>query len=359
MGLSPLNIINAYVQLKAIQLKLGGRLHHRIGCYVGQTTTNIFITILGVLNLDFFHVVFPPLCVSTSFKAINNLLFDYVIAIYPLFFTVFIYLCIEFYDRNNRLTVLLSFPFRKCLFFHTTWDPKKTILKIFATFFLLSYSKLLFVSISLLLAAPSHNSEGKIVSNVLVFDPSIRFFHSEHIPYVVLALFVTLIFVLLPPLLLLLYPTRLGKTCLRLVRFRRWDILHLVMDIFQGWYKDGTEGTKDYRCLSALYLLYRMVMCYRYVVMTIKDYQYNHLRKEWEVLGILHILLGMLFLIAKPYRKTWMCHVDGLIFITFGGLWLTAIIYNKSTFILEVVTGFSVIVLTGLYAIYSLSLIHI
>jgi hypothetical protein len=62
------------------------------------------------------------------------------------------------------------------------------------------------------------------------------------IPYVVLALTIIAVFVVLPPLLLLLYPTRVFRGCLRFMGFRRWDILHLVMDIFQGWFKDKTEN---------------------------------------------------------------------------------------------------------------------
>ena len=30
------------------------------------------------------------------------------------------------------------------------------------------------------------------------------------------------------------------------------------MDTFQGWCKDGTEGTYDYRPLSALYMILRV-----------------------------------------------------------------------------------------------------
>ena len=34
---------------------------------------------------------------------------------------------------------------------------------------------------------------------------------------------------------------------------------------------------------------------------------------KWIVTGLLHTLLGNLFLIAKPYKKQWMNIVDGLI----------------------------------------------
>ena len=43
----------------------------------------------------------------------------------------------------------------------------------------------------------------------------------------------------------------------------------MVMDIFQGWYKDGTEGIYDYRPLSALYMLRRLVFATTHSVLLV------------------------------------------------------------------------------------------
>ena len=88
--------------------------------------------------------------------------------------------------------------------------------------------------------AHSGIQQGVVVpdSTVLLYDPTIRFFHSEHIPYAILA-FVTLVIVLLCPLFLVLYPVKSFRRCLHFIGFRRWDIVYKIMDIFQGWYKDG------------------------------------------------------------------------------------------------------------------------
>ena len=252
--------------------------------------------------------------------------------------------------------MFLSSPLRKCFkIFHTTWDPKRTILNTFATFFLLSYSKLLFVSVSLLLAVQSYDREGTMNSTILVFDHSISFFSLKHIPYAIFAISVIFVFVLLPPLLLLLYPTRLFRKCLKLLGFRRWLLLHHTMDIFQGWYKDGTEGTRDYRSLSSLYMLLRIGSgCVIIAMITPENYFIYHDGMLWELAagGIFHVLLGTLFLIIKPYRKMWMSHADGLIFILVGVLVLVQISANKPVYILEAVTGLSMMLFTGLFAVY-------
>ena len=232
---SPLNITIMYIQLIAVVLKLNGTLHIRVVCLTGETFTDILLTILDFFMLDFFRQLLPPLCISASFKAINTLLFDYVIAIYPLMLTAFIYLCIKLYDGNNKIIVSLSSPIRRCFTcINPTWNPRRKILNTFATFCLLSYTKFLFVSINLLAGVQIYNSHGKTGSKVLLYDPTIRFFHSEHIPYVVLASTVIVIFIFIPPLFLLLYPITALRRFLQAFKVRR-DIINHIEDIFQGW----------------------------------------------------------------------------------------------------------------------------
>ena len=348
---SPLNVIIMYFQVYAVGLKISGGTHNRLVCYFGRVFMISILTVIDVLNLNFFHALIPPLCISPSTKAINSLLFDYLVAFYPLVFTSFVYVSIELYDRNFRIFLLFSCPIRKCMtIFHTTWDPRRTILNTFITFFLLSYSKLLFVSINLLIASQSFNSRGERVPNtvVLLYDPSIRFFHSEHIPYAVLALLVIVVFVLLPLLVLVLYPTRLFRQILLLLKFQRWDILHQIMNIFQGWYKDGTEGTRDYRSFSALYLLLRAGFGCLFVAALLRNDFGDRYFQIILFLGVFQILLGVVFFIIKPHRKTWMSNADGIIFTLFGIMSLL-VNFSKHVYILGAIIGPSVLILTVLY----------
>ena len=346
---SPHNIIIVYIQLTAMTLKFYGTLHIKVACLIGETFTKILITILDVWNLDFFRLIIPPLCINVSFKAINTLLLDYIIAIYPLAFSAVIYICIEFYDRNNRVIVFLGSPIRKC--FNSTWNPRKTILNTFITFFLLSYSKFLFVSINLVSAVQIYNSHGKTDSKVLLYDPTIRYFHSEHIPYVILAITILVVFILVPPLFLFLYPTKAFRKCLQLLKVR-WDIISHIMDTFQGWYKDGTEGTRDYRFISGFYFLLRIGLVCQLVVMLLMAYSNDLWIWETPVPGISHVLLGIFFFAVKPYKKVYMNHMDGLIFTFFGGVFYIQAYNIKALYIV----GAALVCLLGafslIYAIY-------
>ena len=318
---SPWNIIITYSQLIVNALMYNVHLRNHIECYAGKRVKTALITILDVSNLDFFRLVIPPLCISSSIGAINTLFFDYILALYPILMTIVVYTLIELHDCNCKIIVVLSLPIRKLYhYLKGRWHPKQSILSTFATFLLLSYSKLLFVSCNFLFTVRSYNSSGDLVSDntVLLYDPTIPYFKFKHIPYIIIALSVIITFILLPPLLLLLYPTRPFRKLLTCCGFRRWDILHMIMDTFQGWYKDGTEGTYDYRPLSALYMLLRIGLVTEYLTV-IGLSLYSNGGLKWFVTGLLHVFLATLTFIAKPYKKHWMNITDGFI-LMFTGL---------------------------------------
>ena len=74
---SPLNIIIAYIQNIAFGCKFSEFY------YLGKKANAIFTTILGIWNLDYFRLVLPPLCISSSLKAILCVLFQYILAVCP------------------------------------------------------------------------------------------------------------------------------------------------------------------------------------------------------------------------------------------------------------------------------------
>ena len=351
----PLNVIITYSQLFVNAIADGSALRAKLECLMGGQFTAVFVTLLGIWNLDFCRFIIPPLCISTSFKSINTILFDYVVAFFPLVLTLLIYVCIELHDKNVRIIVCSSIPLKK--FFklcHNNWNPKTTILNTCVTFLLLAYSKFLFVSINLLLAVQFYNSSGAVVPNsiVLLYDTEIQFLHSRHIPYVVLSSFVLVFFVLLPPVLLLLYPTRMFRKCLSCCGFQRWDMLQLIADVFQGWYKDGTEGTLDYRALSTLYLLLRLIFGATFVSLLTNTSHFWQTRMY--IIGISHIFLGMFFLIVRPYKKKWMSDVDGLIISNVGVVLLLGTFDNqRSHLLLGVIVGITVVVCISLRCVYA------
>ena len=279
--------------------------------YAGNSAIHYFVlalvTFFGFWNLDFFRYFIPSFCISSDMNMLHLLSLEYVVAIYPLVLTVVIYFCIEMHDRGVRVIVFLWRPFYLCFArFRRRWDPKGSVINTFATFLLLSYSKILTVSYSLLAVSDLHNNRGETVGPVLFFyDASIEYFSRQHLPFGVLAICILLVFVLIPMILLLLYPMRSFQRCLGYCTRIRWQFLHTFADVFQGFYKNGTNGTHDYRYFAGLYLLFRTVL----LVAFISPSSYR-----WLILTPFPVVASLLFAYFRPYKKNFFNILDCLCF---------------------------------------------
>ena len=265
------------------------------------------VTFFGIWNLDFFRYFIPSFCISSDLSTLHTLALEYVVAIYPLVLTVVIYFCIEMYDRGVGVVVCVWRPFHVCFArFRRKWDPKGSVINAFATFLLLSYSKLLTVSYSLLAATELYNDKGERVGPVLLyFDASIEYFSRQHLPFALLAICILLVFVLIPLLLLLLYPMRSFQRCLGYCTSIRWQFLHTFADAFQGCYKNGTNGTWDFRYFAGLYLVFRIVALVGFI---------SHNAVEWLILIPFLVVVSLMFAYFRPYRNNYFNIIDCLAF---------------------------------------------
>ena len=108
----------------------------------------------GVWNLDFFRTLYGPICLDVSL--LLTLALDYTAAFYSMFLIIVTYLLIELHSRNFRVIVYLWKHIEYILsFFEDNWSMQASMVNVFSTFFLLSYVKL--VSVSLYLADSNHS----------------------------------------------------------------------------------------------------------------------------------------------------------------------------------------------------------
>ena len=199
--------------------------------------------------------------------------------------------------------------------FRRRWDPKRPVINAFATFLLLSYSKLLTVSYILLGATELYNNRGKRVSPVVLYNnASIQYFSRQHLPFALLAICLLLVFVVFPLLLLLLYPMRSFQRCLGYCTRIRWQFLHTFADAFQGCYKNGTDGTCYF---AGLYLLFRIVLLIAYIFT---------LNYQWLILIPLPVVGSLIFAYFRPYKNNYFNIIDGLAFVLVG-LTISLIMY--------------------------------
>ena len=189
--------------------------------------------------------------------------------------------------------------------FRRRWDSTASIINAFTTFLLLSFSKILFVSIMLLHTSPFRYNYNNIPNKcVLYYDSTIECHTREYTIFAAIAGCVFVIFIICPTILLILYPTRLFRKCVSYCGFRRWHALYMFVESFQGQYKDGTNGTRDFRMVSASFFVLRILILFLFI---------NHHRSSLStslLQGVLFAGASCMHAITRPYKLNFMNNVD-------------------------------------------------
>ena len=303
---SPLSAIVFMSQIVVYTIRLNVPFH----MYIENELTGIpyvvlkaLLVLCGIWSLDFFRSVIPPFCVSSHIKTIHALALEYLVAFYPIFLILITYVCIKLHDNNFRPVVWLWKPFhRHFAHLRRRWDSTASIINAFTTFLLLAFSKILFVSFTLL-------NTFSLSKCVLYYDSTLECHTQEYTILSAIASCVLVIFIICPTILLILYPTRLFRKCISCCKFRRWYALHMFMESFQGEYKDGSNGSRDFRMVSASFLILRILILALFI---------NHHRlpaHTVELQGAFVACASCIYAITKPYKLNFMNNVDFVILV--------------------------------------------
>lgn len=247
-------------------------------------------------NLNYFSIEELSFCLWKGATTLDVIAWKYVTIVYAL--------CLV------MVTVLLfnTTACKKCC---VCWRPhtvKNAAIHGLVAFLMMCYSECAKVSFLLLtrvkLDGNRFNSSSK---NVVFMSGEHELFDSAHIKYGTPALFFMLVVVILPPMLLFLYPL-----CFKVLALCRLSELRIVnkvssiipvqlFDSFQSCYKD------DFRFFSGLYFLYRLVPLILFAASTDSILYYFCL----EVFLVTALALNA---ILQPYKNSWHNTIDSLIF---------------------------------------------
>ena len=308
---SPLSALVFMSQIVVYTIRLNIRLHMYIENELtgfSYVALQVLLILCSIWSLDFFRSVIPSFCVSSNIKTIHALALEYLVAFYPICLIIITYVFIKLHDNDFMPVVWLWKPFhRHFVHFRRRWDSKASIVNAFTTFLLLSFSKVLFVSFTLLYYFNVHNNNHLPQKCVLYYDPTVECHTQEFAIFGTIAVCILIIFIIFPTVLLILYPTRLFRRCVSCCGFRRWHALHMFVESFQGQYKDGTNGTCDFRMLSASFLLLRILV----LVLFLNRYRLPSHTSELQ--GALFACTTCFYAITRPYKLNFMNNIDVVI----------------------------------------------
>ncbi len=289
----------------------------------------IFIRLIscfyGIWNLDFFRTVLPPICM-TNMTHLQVLSLDYAIAFYPLVLILIVYIFIRMHSRDVGIIIWIWRPFcRLFKYFKKNWDLEGSIVKCFATFFLLSYLKIISVTFDLIIYTETFvlniNSKEFTIQSSLYYDGSVEYFGRKHLPFAILALLIGIFVGIIPLLFVVLYPMKWFQKCLNALKIQR-PALETFVNCYQGYYKDGTNDTKDYRWFSIMFFIFQLGMFTLFMIAR-SFYCYT--------LGTLAIMLLLfLHLSLQPYKEEFKIYniTDSLLLLIFGS-WFIMILAGE------------------------------
>ncbi len=270
----------------------------------------------GIFNLQFVERLISPICLGQT-NALDALMLDYVVAIFPLIMIGVVLICFKIKEccqsrcgkkryqpqRNRRQTFMCKFHVNKAL------------LPAFGTFILLSYNKFSTTSSYIMNTESLLNEDGQsdklsrvYYAGSFTYDDSTYQLH-----YLLPACIFFSIFVVTPPLVLLDWPMRMFEWCISKVNgvWKRYpsDKIHILLDIFQGCYKNNM------RFFAGLYFLFRLAINISYMVTSTWFSQYL-------VQQIACAIMVTLIAVCQPYNEENKIFntIDILIFTNLGFL---------------------------------------
>ena len=330
---SPLSALVFMSQIVVYTIRLNVPLHLYIENAVKgfpYVALKVVLVLCGIWSLDFFRSVIPSFCVSSNIKTVHALALEYLVAFYPICLILITCVFIKLHDSNFRPVIWLWKPFhRHFARFRRRWDSKASIINAFTTFLLLSFSKILFVSFTLLYTFHVKSNYEKTSSKcVLYYDPTVECHTLEYSIFAAIAGCVLVIFIICPTVILILYPTRLFRRCVSCCGFRRWHALHTFVESFQGQYKDGTDGTFDFRMLSASFLILRILTMTSFLASIISfENQLPSLLVELQC--AFFVGASILYAVMRPYKLNLSNNVDYLILTLLGVISIELIVASR------------------------------
>ena len=279
-----------------------------------------YIAIYGILNLRSFSFLRDPFCLinSKSFNILSVLCLDYAIAIYPIIVIIGVHLAFccpchkcerwcesqQLYQRCRQLSQS-----------QTTSVPRNRWVNSFVAFMILSYSKFGLASMKTLQSNKLFNATGDAIDHRVYVAGQLSYpADSSYLGYAIGAIFIAVLFVFLPPLLLLVIINLINWLTGKIEFLRKFwcgDKVHIYLNAFEG-YKTNR------RWFAGVYLLFRLIMFIVYCFTPTILIQY--LLQQILILSLI-ILVALL----RPYEADFYNYWDTILLFILGILNLSGI----------------------------------
>ena len=267
-----------------------------------QVVNSIYGTIINVMSLKFDLQFSTKLCLSSEMTVMDYYLLQYLAALYPLLIMVVILSVIRYCPGCIPFKYFWH-SIRRCVMaIRRRTSIQQTVIHGFITFLLFTYSNFVNVSFQIL-AYAAFEDECKNRQPVLVpiRNGTMNYFGSDHLPYGLTALVFLLVFGVLPPLLLMVYPVILSiigyfgwDDTATVHTLRKWIPLYKLMPVFDTYWSEFKPNCKVF---AGFYFGYRFLA---FIIFSFSPSVYQ----IYLWMSVLFVMMLFLHSLIQPYRKS-------------------------------------------------------
>ena len=261
---------------------------------------------LGIFNLNFFNHDRLSFCLWENASSLDMLAFKYVTIVYAfslVFLTIFV---LSFCKLALLENCLSKFRGKKQNF-------SSSIIHGLSGFLVVCYSQCTKISLLILTPATIYNTKSVPIASVAYYDGRLDYFSGRHLLYTIPALLFVAIIVLLPPILLVVYPlcykvlsflrleeSKFAKILCKVVPLER---LKPFFDSFQSSFRDNC------RYFSGLYFFYRFSTLVTFASIQNGSAYYLAVQIQFVLMLLVHAWV-------QPYATPWHNKLDAFLFTT-------------------------------------------
>ena len=263
--------------------------------------SDIHSAIINVMSLKFNVYLTTNYCLFANMNAMDYYLLQYASALYPLLILVIIVSIIR-YCPGCLPAKYLWYMMKCCVkAVRKRTSMQQTIVHGLIGFLLLTYANFVNISFQILKYAYFEDKSDQYNSILVPFrQGTMYYFDKHHLPYALVATTFLLIFGILPPVILIFYPTTLtiiawfGWDDTTKVRtLRKWIPLYKLIPIFDAFW---SELKPRCRAFAGFFFLYRL-LAFSLFSLTLTLYQI------YFGISILFIIITFLHAFVQPYKK--------------------------------------------------------
>ena len=203
-------------------------------------------------DLNFFYLESLSFCLWKGATFMEAMMMNYLTVL----FALLLVLLTIYFTKHHYVRTKMSFRYN---------HQNSVLIHGLSAFFILCYSQAVRTNFHILNPACLYSTNYNCIVKVVHQAGNLMYLEGEHVPYAIVAILVLIFMIIIPPLLLLVYPLmfklfglcNLSETKLVTILWRMMPIQFL--DAFQSSFKD------KYRFFAGLYFLYRAIILTLYM----------------------------------------------------------------------------------------------